>query len=1831
MKKPFKKKSGQREIRVDLPRLLVNIFCKCILTLWKRKELQPLLFFFVLNISVLVLFPIPLPAQITLEKEEFVSGKYRLTFANTGTPYSIQETGGKRTVRFDFPMDESKEGTFSLPQKDIFIALPPNSRPSITVRALKRELIVNARPEITPKVYTIGDSLVLYKQASEYDTEILRSAQADNEKMNVRRHSLFILRGYLWIGNSYCAHLTLYPYEYDMANNTITVVQEFGVETPIPNGTSFGEQRNMKEVNPLIVNTKYGLGWQANKPGYIIPPSDSWIDYTQGYLKIGVARDGIYRLSFPDLQSYGIPTGSPQYIRMYLKGNEIPIYVGADFIEFLGRRNYGDTRYREIAPYGTPYYEYLNRYSDTTIYWLSWGGNTIGKRIDTTVVVQGIPADTTKYYDEFNHIENNVWLDYSSQGSAVRREDPEYLENETWQEGNLNVGILPIQFSVADMYPNKPARAFVKLQDISSNINVNAHDLALSINTNVTKYDSGFINKYDVKVLKADFASGLLKNGTNTVNIHSFATANTVNTVIRDWYELEYPRYLKTSTDSLNFSFRYPITPVLSVVTIKGATAPAMSLYKFKASDSTATKITNYARNEDTLRFTDTVAAGNFYFLLSEQKIPAPIIFYKKKFVHLRDANNQADYIAITPPYFQSLATSYCSFISTTYGVTTKLINVYDIYDEFNYGFFAPEPIRDFLKSTQVYWQLPSPRYVFLIGKGTYDFYGNKTKYFGAPVITNFVPSFGDPVSDPWFVIWDSTGTIPQMNIGRVPAKNLTEFQSYFSKHQKYVSQGFDDWNKRYLFFAGGNFTDPGQIAQSKGTNDQIINTYINQRPIGGKSANFYKTINPITNFGPYSPEYIKGAIDQGGIFISYIGHSGTQTWDNSITDASQLANVRDRYPMVTDFGCSTAKHAEPDVLSFSELFVNDPQGQAIAYIGNSSLGFTSTAFTFPQFFYKRLLADTTLSIGEAHRLAKLDFIRTNSSSDSYKLFLKTNSIIGDPIVHLPVPTKPNFSFTNAQITINPQQPTEQIDSVLVNINYFNLGKVIGDSIEILVKDEYQGAVIYSRLLKRVIPMFSDSLSLSLFVKGKPGEHRILLTLDPANKYDEIYENDNSVVYAINVASTSIRSLTLSPVANQTQGTILFLNPSVKPALSNFFVDVSLNSAFTQNQTYQVPYDTFFTTFTLDTLYRGKRVWMRAKYDASNLEGVTYSYVVGKENNYFFNDSVSFSKIKTTGTKISDNGIALDTTKIVLSTISAGANDGLTAVISRNNQNFVPENTLRGHHVVLFNATTLEFLKYYRFDIFSGTAVATSYKTFIDTLTSDYIVAIAVSDEGSQNLTAALKTSVKTLGSIFIDSLVFRSSWALIGRKGSLPGTVPEKFSKPFGGRVQIDTTIIIPNNTGTYETEEIGPVARWKNAKMKYSNISSGSISMTMIGIKPDKTRDTLGTTVLSDSIINLTSVNAQQYPSLKFLGAIKRNPGQISPSINSIEINFDQLAELGTNYQAVKTYRDEIGKLGKELNTNDTVMQGEKVWIKFRVYNVGGVAAKNFIVGTSSLWDTNHKETIADITVDSLNPKTYKEFLVPYNTSLGYGRRFIQITIDSANLVPEVLKDNNFFSFPIVVHSDTLRPELQISFDGEHVVNGDYVGQNPEVQILYSDNNPSSITIADTSRFKLRLNNNPVYFTLGGAELITTSSPEKAQVHWRPSLAEGENIIQIFAKDVSGNSSDTTTLFVNVSSTLNLFNVYNFPNPFPKTTDFTFTIAGPINADEVTLKIYTVAGRLIHTITAPGRVGFNKIFWDGRDKDGDEVGNGVYLYKIIVREGEKQTNAISKLVKMR
>jgi hypothetical protein len=232
--------------------------------------------------------------------------------------------------------------------------------------------------------------------------------------------------------------------------------------------------------------------------------------------------------------------------------------------------------------------------------------------------------------------------------------------------------------------------------------------------------------------------------------------------------------------------------------------------------------------------------------------------------------------------------------------------------------------------------------------------------------------------------------------------------------------------------------------------------------------------------------------------------------------------------------------------------------------------------------------------------------------------------------------------------------------------------------------------------------------------------------------------------------------------------------------------------------------------------------------------------------------------------------------------------------------------------------------------------------------------------------------------------------------------------------------------------------------------------------------------------------------------------------------------------------------------------------------------------------------------------------------------------------------LIDKNFY-----VARDSIRPIFDVKFDDQEIIDNDIVSSTPEVIIRLEDNSPLPL---DTTFFTIVHNNKPLRFYLPELDYDYGGPGTPFTIKWTPTLPEEDrlltpperNTLEVLAKDASGNIFDSTTYRVifYVYNENDITDVYNYPNPFASTTHFTFILKGKEKPDELNFKIYTIAGRLIRDIKLSSTdliTNFNKIYWDGKDEDGDEIGNGVYLYKVIAKFPDKTKTITQKLAKVR
>jgi hypothetical protein len=1516
---------------------------------------------------------------------------------------------------------------------------------------------------------------------------------------------------------------------------------------------------------------------------------------------------------------------------LYVNTSHPGIFSANDYIEFWATKNYGSPDYRTIVPVGTDYLNYMDRYTDTTFVWLTWGGNT-GDRITTNSISNPSVSDTLTSYLNKSHFEKDVRLWYYD-SIVPRVQLPFWQENKvwTWQVLQTN-STFSLPFNATDAVSNSNVKTYTRLISNGADIQQDAHKVGVGLNTTSIQ-DTITFNYKETVNFNSTFPSSDLTQGSNTFRMKGLQTQGSFQQFLIDWIDIDYYRMLNAVNDSLYFQFPDSLSTKIRVIKITNVTLPDSDYVLYKVKPDTI-MVRNFNINGSAnkyLTFIDTVSGGDAYVLLSKQYIKSPDFIEKKKFTDLRKANLGADDIIISNKVLTQSTTSYNQFIESTYNVRTALVFVNDIYDEFSYGYPEPESIKRFLEYANGNWVPPSPSYLTLIGDANYDY---KNLWSPVPAVRkqNLVPSYGYPVSDVWYSVWDTNqADIPQMFTGRIPAANDQQVYYYLDKYGKYLNRPYDSWNKTFLFFSGGDPATPGQINQLKNENDYIFNNDIKPKPVGGTGYHFYKTINPSTNFGPYSQSTIQNAINKGSLFISYIGHSGTQTWDNGITDVSALKNTyNDRFPLITDFGCSTGKFAEPDVTCFGDLFTSgSTDGQAIGYLSNSSWGYISTAVTYPTYFYEQMLRDSVTNISKAHVLAKIELFMNNGYNDVNTVFSYDNVFLGDPLVNLKLPEKPNLAISSSDIVPLNSNPSDQDDYLPVKIKYHNYGIVPDDSLQIIVKDIYDNDISSEQYFKVPIPLFDDSITVNVPIKNEVGVHNLNVIIDSANVVDEIYKTDNQASANFTVYSLTLRGILGSVNYNTYKGNISFLNPTYgnfDTTNSKFFFQIDTTKDFANPVQYENNLGIFSSNISIPGLLSSKRYWWRVKIASAQSWSAPVSFTnIGSNYNWFINAPVdSLSDINYSGTfyNTGDKAWELSTETDKLKISSAGSSDGKFASMQYNLLELLPTTYFWGVGTALIDTLTL---KPYNFRIFQypNPPSGDSLLSYLNSLPTGTVLAMSICDDGAQSVLGytggtPVRNEIKNWGSKYIDSVRYRESWCIIGKKGAAPGTVPEVYKKQFEGIAIIDTSIVVKSDSGEVAFPVIDNSSKWDSIQIASNNPAGSSITVTPVGITPDNVQDTLSSINLNGGFASLANINTSKYHKIQLLAELKANSLKISPQLNSVAVKYKLSPELGTNYQLVHLDKDSL-------------IIGQHIKLNFSVMNVGESEADSFNVKVEVVHSNNSKEEIMNA-MSNIAAGAQNNFNLDYLADSNIGENSFLITIDSENKITELFKDNNIYNAPFYVKADSNRPSVKLTFDGRDIIDNDFVSTHPKIKIELND--PSLLPVTDTSAISIKLDNEPVYYATNSSVLTYrfNSTNPKMVVEYSPELSDGSHSLTISSMNsLSVKAPDVNKDFA-VSSEPKILDLYNYPNPFSSDTYFTFKLTQI--PDQLKIRIFTVAGRLIKQFTLNSsnlNYDFNRIYWDGRDADGDPVANGVYLYKVIMSANGKVQSLTQKLAIVR
>jgi hypothetical protein len=264
--------------------------------------------------------------------------------------------------------------------------------------------------------------------------------------------------------------------------------------------------------------------------------------------------------------------------------------------------------------------------------------------------------------------------------------------------------------------------------------------------------------------------------------------------------------------------------------------------------------------------------------------------------------------------------------------------------------------------------------------------------------------------------------------------------------------------------------------------------------------------------------------------------------------------------------------------------------------------------------------------------------------------------------------------------------------------------------------------------------------------------------------------------------------------------------------------------------------------------------------------------------------------------------------------------------------------------------------------------------------------------------------------------------------------------------------------------------------------------------------------------------------------------------------------------------------------------------------------------------------------------NGEFYSTFYIPKDISYENNNGRITLYFQDGNNDGAGVSKNIIIGGSDTINvSDKNGPVINVFLGDRNFHDGDPTSENPKLIVDLFDESGINISGGIGHRFEAQLDNSINSIGLIDYYKGKVDSYQEGTAEYNlADLENGNHRLKVKAFDVFNNTTTKEISFkVSGSSGLTILNVLNYPNPFSKSTKFTFqqNMEEPI---DVKIKIFTIAGRLIKTIDERGiNNHFVQIDWDGKDDDGDDIANGIYLYKLTTttQDGRLTNDALGRL----
>ena len=858
-----------------------------------------------------------------------------------------------------------------------------------------------------------------------------------------------ILEEYGWLRDQRYVRIGLYPFQYNRTRDVVLWSQRVVVQVNFVRDESLDTQDT--ETIPIINDVSsyeallknHILNYDVARSWRTIPPVEVSHQTTISgeRLRIVVKEDGLYRINYPELIAAGMAGADPRTFKITNQGSDVAIQVigeedgilnDGDSILFYGEAFRGDTMstwytdesqnwitYTQQLTDGTttlwhPGFtaDMLEKYSDENVYWLQSVSNELPPRMRS---VDGTPgsAPVPAYYHATAHAEVQ-WI----------RWEFHFTSEDTWFWRYVTDTAPQLFTTELTAIYREPFTATIRSEYVGytySNLYTPDHHTVFHLNSLVDPVNESYWDGRSRHKFEADIPSSDLIEGTNTVTFNIIEDDAVVSRIFIDWFEIDYLRRFVSINDSLVFpgeitgTWRYQA---------EGFSQPDITVYD--VTDPRQPKIienpNTYLNGTYHVEFQYTHEAGGSFYAVGGSAIRTPVSITRYIPPDLRSTLNGADYLIISHAEFLDTAQALADYRASQ-GMRARVIDLADLYNEFNEGIEHPIAIKNFLEYAYTAWMPPAPLYVVLVGDGHWDLLASgytSAAVYMPPNLSWVDPSQGEVDSSNLLVTIVGEDLLPDMFIGRIPVSTPLEFQNVIDKIISYEQAPFQSWHLNNTFIADNT---PDAVGNFPAMADYIINGYIEP---GFTPLRIYED-----DFGcpdPTDPTACQAVTQEiidtvnitGTLFMTYIGHAAVQNWSHErifvVNNIASLTNA-DRLPVVLSMDCLDGYWFHPTQQpSMAEVFLRTANYGAVATFSPTGLGVGLGHYALMEGFFGTVYQGGLWGLGEAALGAKISLYTAGYFRD----MLQTFTIFGDPALRFPDPYDLNVSPTSLKQTSEP-------------------------------------------------------------------------------------------------------------------------------------------------------------------------------------------------------------------------------------------------------------------------------------------------------------------------------------------------------------------------------------------------------------------------------------------------------------------------------------------------------------------------------------------------------------------------------------------------------------------------------------------------------------------------------------------------------------------------------------------------------------------------------------------------------------------------------------------